>query len=171
MGVRRVVTGHSSDGKALVADDEEVAPVPIGAFGSATTLLWGRDDLARFPDDGAPPSIAAALPPPGGSRLAMMELAPQGDDFDHFVRDALEPWADPDNPGMHRTPSIDYDIVLTGTVGLELDDGTEVLLGPGDVVVQNGTRHRWHNRGDVVARVASVMIGGHHEVIGGSRLA
>jgi mannose-6-phosphate isomerase-like protein (cupin superfamily) len=98
-----------------------------------------------------------------------MELAPEGDDFDHFVNRALLAWADPANPGMHRTPSIDYDIVLTGTVGLELDDGTEVTLGPGDVVVQNGTRHRWHNRGDVTARVASVMIGARHEVVGGSR--
>jgi quercetin dioxygenase-like cupin family protein len=100
-----------------------------------------------------------------------MELAPRGDDFDHFVRDALAPWADPDNPGMHRTPSIDYDIVLSGTVGLELDDGTEVTLRPGDVVVQNGTRHRWHNRGDGIARVASIMIGSHHELDRSSRKA
>jgi quercetin dioxygenase-like cupin family protein len=98
-----------------------------------------------------------------------MELAPQGDDFDRFVCDALTPWADPSNPGMHRTPSIDYDIVLTGRVGLELDDGTEVTLGPGDVVVQNGTRHRWHNRGHETARVANVVIGARHEVVGGSR--
>ena len=169
MGIRRVVTGHSPDGKAVVINDEEVAAFPIGSFGSATTLLWGRDDLARFPDDGARPPFAAALPPPGGTRLSMMELAPQGDDFDQFVRDALAPWADPDNPGMHRTPSIDYDIVLSGTVGLELDDGNEVTLSPGDVVVQNGTRHRWHNRGDAVARVLSVMIGATREVDGGTR--
>ena len=98
-----------------------------------------------------------------------MELAPRGDDFDQFVRDALALWADPSNPGMHRSPSIDYDIVLAGTVGLELDDGTEVALSPGDVVVQNGTRHRWHNRGDEIARVASITIGGLHEIDGGSR--
>ena len=169
MGIRRVVTGHSPGGTAVIVNDEEIAAFPIGSFGSATTLLWGRDDLACFPDDGAPPQLTAVLPPPGGSRLSMMELAPQGDDFDHFVRDALSPWADPDNSGMHRTPSIDYDIVLSGTVGLELDDGTEVTLSPGDVVVQNGTRHRWHNRGSAVARVLSVMIGAHHEVDGGSR--
>lgn len=69
---------------------------------------------------------------------------------------------------MHRTASIDYDIVLSGTVGLELDNGTEVTLKPGDVVVQNGTRHRWHNRGEAVAQVASVTIGAHHEITGGS---
>ena len=169
MSVRRVVTGHSSDGTAVIVSDEVLPPFRIGALGSATTLLWGRDDPAQFPDRGVSPSIAASLPPPGGSRLTIMELAPEGDDFDHFVNRALAEWADPANPGMHRTPSIDYDIVLTGTVGLELDDGTEVTLRPGDVVVQNGTRHRWHNRGDVIARVASVMIGARHDVVGGSR--
>ena len=47
--------------------------------------------------------------------------------------------------GMHRTATLDYDIVLEGTIGLELDNGAEVTLHPGDIVVQNGTRHRWHN--------------------------
>jgi quercetin dioxygenase-like cupin family protein len=68
---------------------------------------------------------------------------------------------------MHRTPTIDYDVVLTGTVGLELDDGAEITLGPGDVVVQNGTRHRWHNRGDSPARVLAVTVGARHRLEGG----
>jgi hypothetical protein len=45
---------------------------------------------------------------------------------------ALEPWADPDEPGMHRTATMDYDVVLEGTIGLELDNGAEVTLKPGD---------------------------------------
>jgi len=89
------------------------------------------------------------------------------DRYNEFVRDALAPWSDPDEAGMHRTATIDYDIVLEGTIGLELDDGVEVTLGPGDVVVQNGTRHRWHNRGEVVARLLSVTIGARHEIKGG----
>ena len=98
-----------------------------------------------------------------------MELAPEGDEFHQFVRDALVPWSDPDKPGMHRTPSMDYDMVLDGVVGLELDDGVEVTLCPGDVVVQNGTRHRWHNRGDTVARVLAVTVGAVQEIQGGRR--
>ena len=169
MGTRLVVTGHTPDGTAVIVRDEEVASYPIGPLGSAVTSLWGRDDPPHFPDDGARPSTTIAFPPAGGSRLAVMELAPRGDDFDQFVRETLAPWADSSNPGMHRSPSIDYDIVLAGTVGLELDDGTEVSLGAGDVVVQNGTRHRWHNRGQDIARVASISIGDHHEIDGGSR--
>ncbi|HEV8297563.1 MAG TPA: cupin domain-containing protein [Acidimicrobiales bacterium] len=97
----------------------------------------------------------------------MLELAPEGDEFHEFVRTSIAPWADPDEPGMHRTPTIDYDVVLEGTVGLELDNGVETTLGPGDVVVQNGTRHRWHNRGDTVARILSVIVGAHHRIEGG----
>ena len=52
---------------------------------------------------------------------------------------------DPSDPGMHTTDTIDFEVVLEGTITLELDDGAEVTLRPGDTVVQNGTRHRWKN--------------------------
>lgn len=167
MAVRRVVTGHTSAGVAVFVSDDDVDLIPVGDRGSATTLLWGRDDVARFPDDGSQPNVSAFFPPPGGSGVAVLELAPEGDEFHEFVRTALEPWADPDEPGMHRTATIDYNIVIDGTVGLELDDGAEVVLGPGDLVVQNGTRHRWHNRGPTIARVLAVTVGAHHELEGG----
>jgi mannose-6-phosphate isomerase-like protein (cupin superfamily) len=171
MGIRRVVTGHTADGVAVVASDEAVASFPIGTLGSATTLLWARDEPAHFPDDGAPPGISASFPPPGGCFFAVMELAPTGDEFHEFVRDALVPWSDPDDAGIHRTATVDYDIVVEGTIGLELDDGVEVTLQPGDVVVQNGTRHRWHNRGTSVARLVSVTVGAYNAIEGGAPVA
>jgi hypothetical protein len=42
------------------------------------------------------------------------------------------------DPGMHRTDSIDYDIVVDGEIWLELDDGVVKHLHQGDVVVQGG---------------------------------
>jgi mannose-6-phosphate isomerase-like protein (cupin superfamily) len=167
MAIRRVVTGHTGTGKAVFVSDGQVERIPIGEHGSATTLLWGRDDPARFPDDGRQPTVTSAFPPPGGSSFAVMELAAEGDEFHEFVRAALVPWADPDDPGMHRTATIDYDVVLEGTIGLELDDGTEVVLGPGDAVVQNGTRHRWHNRGRTIARLLAVTVGAYNDLEGG----
>jgi mannose-6-phosphate isomerase-like protein (cupin superfamily) len=68
---------------------------------------------------------------------------------------------------MHRTATMDYDVVLEGTIGLELDHGAEVTLKPGDVVVQNGTRHRWHNRGNIVARLLAVTVGAYQGIEGG----
>ncbi len=50
---------------------------------------------------------------------------------------------EPDNPGMHTTPTVDYAVVISGSVVLEVDEGAAVRLEPGDVVVQNGTRHAW----------------------------
>jgi uncharacterized cupin superfamily protein len=68
---------------------------------------------------------------------------------------------DGDEPGMHRTDSTDFGVVLSGNVVLELDDGVELSLSPGDVVVQNGTRHRWRVVGGVPATVAAFIIGAH----------
>jgi mannose-6-phosphate isomerase-like protein (cupin superfamily) len=167
VAVRRVVTGHTPEGRAIFVSDGEVPTMSIGDRGSSATLLWGRDEPGHFPDDGSQPTISAVFPPPGGCAAAMMELAPEGDDFHEFVRDGLAQWADPDDAGMHRSATHDYDIVVEGTVGLELDDGVEVTLRPGDFVVLNGTRHRWHNRGDAIARVFAVTVGAYQAVEGG----
>jgi quercetin dioxygenase-like cupin family protein len=69
---------------------------------------------------------------------------------------------DPSDPGMHATDTIDFEVVLEGTVVLELDDGAEVTLNAGDTVVQNGTRHRWKNPGDKPARMALFICGANH---------
>ena len=72
-------------------------------------------------------------------------------------------YMDPSDPGMHATDTIDFEVVLEGTVVLELDDGAEITLNPGDTVVQNGTRHRWKNPGDTPARMAIFICGANHE--------
>jgi mannose-6-phosphate isomerase-like protein (cupin superfamily) len=167
VSVRRVVTGHAPDGTSVVVSDEVVDLFAFDDQGSGANALWGTDETASFPDDGSRPSMAAAFPPVGGCGLAVMQIAPGSEAVHEFVTNVLAPWADPDEPGMHRTATLDYDIIMEGRVGMELDNGEEVLLGPGDVVVQNGTRHRWHNRGDTVARWISVTIGAHHAVEGG----
>jgi len=71
-------------------------------------------------------------------------------------------YLDQSDPGMHVTDTIDFEVVLEGTVVLELDDGAEVTLRPGDTVVQNGTRHRWKNPGDTTAQIALFVCGAAH---------
>jgi quercetin dioxygenase-like cupin family protein len=66
---------------------------------------------------------------------------------------------EPDHLGIHTTDTVDYDVVLSGEVYLELDDGVEVLLKPGDCVIQNGTRHAWHNRSSEKCVIAVALIG------------
>lgn len=67
-----------------------------------------------------------------------------------------------DEPGMHRTDSQDFAVILSGNLELLHDDGSKVSLSPGDVVVQNGTRHVWRVVGDQPATKAAFIFGPYH---------
>ena len=177
MDVRRVVTGHDADGKAVFVSDEQVAAVvPALLPGSEFHRLWGGDEPPRFPDDGSQPAAGSYFPPVGGFRFGFFTIPPDGGagapaDLDieaalaelEDVLPGLAGHMEPDDPGMHTTATVDFEVVLEGEVTLELDDGATVTLRPGDTVVQNGTRHRWSNRGDVPAQLAVFIVGAHHE--------
>jgi uncharacterized cupin superfamily protein len=62
------------------------------------------------------------------------------------------------HPGMHRTHSIDYALILDGEIDMMLDD-SEVHCKAGDVVIQNGTDHAWVNRSGKPCRIAFILIG------------
>jgi hypothetical protein len=66
---------------------------------------------------------------------------------------------EPDCPGMHTTDTVDYAIVLEGEIWLELDEGRVQHCRKNDIVIQNGTRHAWRNRGTSAVTVAFVLIG------------
>jgi mannose-6-phosphate isomerase-like protein (cupin superfamily) len=169
MDVRRVVTGHDASGKSVFASDEAVAAQPLTGF----HRLWGGDQTPQFPDDGSMPEHHMYFPPIGGFRFAMFSIPPDavaGSDVDAAAGLAdveaeapgLLRYMDLSDPGMHTTDTIDFEVVLEGMVVLELDDGAEVTLYPGDTVVQNGTRHRWKNAGDTVARLVVFICGASH---------
>jgi len=138
---------------------------------SSRLRLWGRDERPMFPDDGTSCRAEAYYPPRNGSRF-MINIIPSGEivpppDLDTAVAMAeMErqmPGAiatmDPDVPGMHTTDSIDYVLVVSGEVTLELDDGKQTVLRAGDVVIQNGTRHAWRNHGTESCTIVGVAIG------------
>jgi mannose-6-phosphate isomerase-like protein (cupin superfamily) len=169
MNVRRVVTGHDTSGKSVFVSDEAVAPQPHTGF----HRLWGGDKTAQFPDDGSMPEHHMYFPPIGGFRFGMFSIelkSVAGSDIDAAAGVAdieaeapgLLRYMDLSDPGMHTTDTIDFEVVLEGTVILELDDGAEMTLNPGDTVVQNGTRHRWKNGGDTTACLAVFICGAAH---------
>ncbi len=173
MTVRRVVTGHR-DGKAVFASDEQVAAIaPAVMPGSAFYRLWGGDAAPTFPDDGGEPSQPMYFPPVGGFRFGFFTLPPanqapaEGVDVEAGMAEVeaalpgLLGHMEPDDPGMHTTDTVDFEVVMSGQVILELDDGVETLLNPGDTVVQNGTRHRWRNPGNEPAVLAVFICGAH----------
>jgi quercetin dioxygenase-like cupin family protein len=70
---------------------------------------------------------------------------------------------EPDDPGMHTTDTIDFEVILSGECVLELDDGEERVLRAGDTVIQNGTRHRWRNETSEPCVMAVFMVGARRE--------
>lgn len=158
MDVRRIVTGHDSAGRSLVVSDEIVEPVTVRLFpGVEVRRLWGSDEIAKLPTDGTAPEAPRYFPPPGGFRYAVFTLAPDapppaGLDMDAALAEfeqklpGLPEVMEQDHPGMHTTDTVDFNFVLSGEAWLELDEGKEALCRAGDVVIQNGTRHAWHNR-------------------------
>ena len=176
MKVRRVVTGHSQSGKATVVSDTEVDATTLDLLpGPEYHELWSADAAPTFPDEGSPDPARMWFPPVGGFRFAMFTVPPQStalpEDFDRvaFMRELEETLPgmvsqanmETDNPGMHTTDTIDFEYVMSGEVWLELDDGEEVHLKPGDTVVQNGTRHAWHNKGTEPCRMVVFLLGAH----------
>jgi mannose-6-phosphate isomerase-like protein (cupin superfamily) len=174
MGVRRVVTGHSADGKATVVDDREVEPIVLDLLpGYAFHRLWGADEAPTFPDDGGPRPSDAYFPPVGGFRFGLFTVPPettlQPGDIDveaalgqmETSLPGMASHMEPENPGMHTTDTVDFEYVLSGSIDLELDNGETVHLTAGDTVVQNGTRHAWRNRGSEPCQLVVVLIGAH----------
>ena len=172
MQVRRVVTGHTSDGKATIASDTKVEDITVDiAPGWEFNRLWGADNKATFPDDGSPRPYSTYFPPNEGFRFLIFTVPPRSEttqeDFDRKkalieLEEKLPGLADhlePDAPGMHTTDSIDFDYVISGEVWLELDNGEEVHLKAGDTVVQNGTRHAWRNKSTEPCRIVVCLIG------------
>jgi len=173
------VTGHSPDGKAVFASDEEVEPVTVALLpGLQFHRLWGGDEPSTFPDAGTQPPHEQYFPPVGGFRFGLFTLPPAStagpQEIDMAVGLAeleatlpgLAAHMEPDAPGMHTTATVDYEFVVSGRVVLELDDGASVELGPGDTVVQNGTRHAWRNPFDEPCTIVVTLVGAYNSNVG-----
>jgi quercetin dioxygenase-like cupin family protein len=146
--VRRIVTGHDTNGKAIVATDERLTGRSrAGRAGIQGCEIWSTD---RTPVDNS--EAAAAAQREGfirrynyvgsgqGTVVRIVEFGPGAPKF------------------MHRTETVDYAILLSGECDLELDDGATVHLTQGDVVVQRGTMHAWVNTGTQPCVFAFILI-------------
>ena len=176
MNIRRVVTGHTPDGKAIVASDTEVYGITVALLpGMEFHRLWGADTAPTFPDDGSPYPSVTYFPPVGGFRFGLFTVPPDEVkaaspmDVETALEEAEEKppgamaYLEPDHPVMHTTNTVDFEYVISGEVWLELDDGVEVHLRAGDSVVQNGTRHAWRNKSSEPCQMVVVLVGAHRE--------
>lgn len=168
---RLVVTGQRTDGTAVVASDSMVDPLIVAlAPGSEFHPMWGADAGIGLPQDGSRPSTTAWFPPPGGFRFTLLTIPPDSEfvppsDMQAALAEAAEKLpgmleaVDASFPHMHTTDTIDFVVILAGSLCLEVDDGQEVELQQGDCLVQNGTRHAWHNRSTEPCEIVAATIG------------
>jgi quercetin dioxygenase-like cupin family protein len=143
LNIRRVVTGHDGDGKAIVRIDEICKNVRSGRERHHSCVIWSTGEC---PADNSGDADGASRPigstDPGGSVFRIVQY---------------EPGVAPRN---HRTESIDYAVVMSGEIDMELD-GASVHLRAGDVLVQRGTVHNWVNRGTEPCTIAFALIAAH----------
>ena len=174
---RRVVTGFSEEGRAVVVSDGVSEAVRFDALpGYEIVPMWSTGPGPAISRSGEGPAFAPGsfVPEPGGTQLALVrwpspaEMAKAAENptmMEDFTAEMTVSFPDliaatwPENPALHATATVDYVIILSGTVVMELDDGATVTLSAGDVVIQNGTPHAWYNGGEDAAVMAAVLVG------------
>lgn len=171
--VRRVVTGEINGKSVVLSDSEQPGHAFAAVPGFKTTQIWATNPETVLPHSSGDPVTAAAtvMPALNGTRLMIVQFPPDSvmadPAFDGAAAGAeykavlpgLAECFQADGSGFHITDSIDYDIVLSGELCLELDDGETRVLKTGDIVIQNGTRHAWRNKSSAPAVMASILIG------------
>ncbi len=140
--VRRVITANDENGRAAVWIDDFATNARKPRDGVTSLLLWSTDstpaDTSGNEDLGLREVIGA--PPHRGTAFRVIELLPGNGYY------------------MHVTPTIDYAVIMSGEIDMELDDGVEVHLKQGDVVVQQATVHAWINRETEPCNIAFILI-------------
>lgn len=172
---RRIVTGHDAEGRAVILSDETSPHVLENPArpGRGLTDLWrtSQTPASNEGDGDAADTQVQLLPPANGSVFRFFQIRPDKEEaaMDPEERMALDAQTfasmgasdehdfDSGQPGMHKTDTVDYIILLKGEVTMKLDIG-EVHMKPMDVVVQRGTNHAWINYGDEPAVLAGILI-------------
>jgi hypothetical protein len=173
MNIRRVVAGVDANGKSVVLSD---GPAPCTFEheylpGQAHARIWQTEGKVTTEPPAKEPTTDTGplLQGPGGAGFLILQVAPAsfvtdprfdpakaGEELATYLPD-IAAAMEPENPGMHRTATVDFGVVLDGEVYLELDDGAETRLSAGDTVVQLGSRHAWRNKSDRPATLAFVL--------------
>ena len=151
--VRRVITGHDASGKAVVKIDEISKNVISNRPGASACVVWTTDSIPADNSgegDAGLKKVGTTLP--GGTVFRVVEFSPGV------------------SPRVHRTDSIDYAVVISGEIDMELETGNEVHLKAGDVLVQRGTVHNWINRGKVPCVIAFSLVDARPVTAGGKSL-
>jgi quercetin dioxygenase-like cupin family protein len=138
----RIVTGHDAKGLAIVKSVDTYTPKRIPSGDADFTQVWTTGAVPadnNDESDGGKRDVGLTLN--GGSAIRVVDMLPGK------------------QSPMHRTHSLDFGIIMSGELELELDSGQVQKLKTGDIVVQRGTNHLWRNPSrDTVCRIVFVLI-------------
>ncbi|RVX67513.1 hypothetical protein B0A52_08866 [Exophiala mesophila] len=135
-GIKAFITGHKpSDGATTIQEARPATWQSIDHGGMAFNVPFTtsqfpvslNDDVDISKHDELLGSKKLGIVNPRGTVLRFVDFAPGFESM------------------MHRTQSLDYGIVVEGSIELILDSGEKQLLQRGDVCVQRGTNHAWRN--------------------------
>jgi mannose-6-phosphate isomerase-like protein (cupin superfamily) len=153
LNIRRVVTGHNQNGHAIVEIDEIGTARKNPRPGAEYVELWSTQGGFPIDNDHFSDPVANKI----GTSI---------DDGTVFRVVRFAPGVAPRN---HRTDSIDYGVVISGEIDMELDNGKIVNFKSGDCIVQRGTIHNWINNGTKDCLIAFILIAAKPVEINGKR--
>ena len=141
--IRRVVTGSDADGRSVIAIDDNPPARSVGTGEDARIIvdIWATVSMSATSSESTSASSSPTGLGPNATEIRVVELAPGS------------------RREMHRTDTVDYGLVLSGELYVVLEQG-ETLLRSGDIIVQRGTNHAWHNRSDAPTRIAFINMSG-----------
>jgi quercetin dioxygenase-like cupin family protein len=150
--IRRVVTGHDKNGKATVKIDEMVKNAASARPGAHAAVIWTSEGFPVNND--------------GDADESSRKVGTFHDNGTVFRVVSFGPGVARRN---HRTDSVDYAVVISGEIDMQLDDET-VHLKAGDVMVQRGTIHNWVNKGTQPCVIAFTLVSAKPVSVGGKVL-
>ena len=171
--IRRIVTGDDAQGRSSITEDAPASAVRTVAErpGYRSVNVWRTEEApVKINSADTAANHQGILPPRNGTILRIIDFPPESADpaerqrriqatFNGMFKDATHDKRAGAHPGMHRTETVDYAILLEGEIWAVMDAG-ETLMRAGDVLIQRGTNHAWANRSQKTARIAFVLMDG-----------
>lgn len=164
----KYVFGLRPDGRSDVTHEEDISVLPEFGNGLRGMDLWLNRETPADLSSSDDPVVGKPMvhePPDGGAIFRVLDILPgkaSKEDYiavhrnlqsihvpEHF--DSLK------DPSMHKTDTLNYFSLVAGELWA-LSEGRDVLMRPGDVIVQQGCMHGWRNDGTATARLICVLI-------------
>ena len=168
---KKYVMENNAQGRSHVSYEQDITTLPEVAPKLFAMDLWVNKETPADLSGREDPTLGASFlhePPDGGAIFRIVDYMPGQE---RTVEDAKRMHAaigsvhvpsdgefkELKHPSMHKTDTINYMTLAFGELWA-LCEERDVLLKPGDVLIQKGCMHGWRNTSDKPARLIAVLI-------------